>query len=95
MFSNIYTVNSFLDLIRNGKEKKIIFTSSQSGSVEFTRITGFASLLGYSVAKAAMNMTITKYGAELASEGIKTLSLMPGWVDTDACKFIIELELCR
>lgn len=84
LFSNIYTINAFLNLIRNGKEKKIIFTSSQSGSVEFTRLTGFASLLGYSVAKAAMNMTITKYAAELAPEGIKTLSLMPGWVNTDA-----------
>lgn len=31
-----------------------------------------------------MNMVITKLGIELAQEGIKTLSLSPGWVDTDA-----------
>jgi NAD(P)-dependent dehydrogenase (short-subunit alcohol dehydrogenase family) len=84
--SNVYVINAFLDLIRKGQEKKIIFISSQSGDVEFTRITGFATVLGYSAAKAGMNTVIAKYGAELAPEGIKTLSLSPGWVDTDAGK---------
>lgn len=77
-------INSFLDLIRSGKEKKIIFISSQSGSIEFTRVTGFSTVMGYSASKAAMELVIAKYGAELAHEGIKTLSLSPGWVDTDA-----------
>lgn len=36
--SNIYIINSFLDLVRNGKEKKIIFISSPSGDVEFNRV---------------------------------------------------------
>lgn len=31
-----------------------------------------------------MNIIATKFGAELAQEGIKTLSLSPGWVNTDA-----------
>ena len=43
-----------------------------------------ANLVGYSVAKAGMNMVMTKLGVELAAEGIKTLSMSPGWVDTDA-----------
>lgn len=84
LISNIYVINSFLDLIRNGTEKKIAFVSSQSGDVEFTRITGFPSVMGYSVAKAGMNIVMTKFGAELAPEGIKTISLSPGWVNTDA-----------
>jgi NAD(P)-dependent dehydrogenase (short-subunit alcohol dehydrogenase family) len=84
LLSNIYVINSFLDLIRKGEEKKIAFVSSPSGDVEFTRVTGMANLLGYSVAKAGMNIVITKFGAELAQEGIKTLSISPGWVATEA-----------
>ena len=84
MTSGIYVINAFLDLVRHGKEKKIISISSQSGDVEFTRITQLPMTMGYSAAKAAMNIVITKFGAELAPEGIKTLSLSPGWVDTDA-----------
>ena len=84
LISNIYVINSFLDLVRNGKEKKIIFISSQSGDVEFNRATGISTLLGYSVSKAGMNIVTTKFGAELAQDGIKTLSLSPGWVNTDA-----------
>jgi NAD(P)-dependent dehydrogenase (short-subunit alcohol dehydrogenase family) len=90
LISNVYVINSFLDLIRNGKEKKIIFISSPSGDVEFTRVTGIASVLGYSVSKAGMNMVATKFGAELAPEGIKTLSMSPGWVNTDAGQCILK-----
>jgi NAD(P)-dependent dehydrogenase (short-subunit alcohol dehydrogenase family) len=86
LLSNIYTMNSFLHLIRSGAEKKMIFISSQSGNLDFTRITGFSTLLGYSVSKAGMNMAVTKFATELAPEGIKTLALSPGWVNTDAGK---------
>jgi NAD(P)-dependent dehydrogenase (short-subunit alcohol dehydrogenase family) len=86
LISNIYVINSFLDLIRKGAEKKIIFISSQSGNLDFTRRTGFSTLLGYSVSKAGMNMAVTKFATQLAPEGIKTLALSPGWVNTDAGK---------
>jgi NAD(P)-dependent dehydrogenase (short-subunit alcohol dehydrogenase family) len=88
LISNIYVINTFLDLIRNGKEKKIIYISSPSGDVEFNRITGISTLLGYSASKAGMNVIITKFGVELAQDGIKTLSLSPGWVNTDAGQLI-------
>lgn len=84
LISNIYVVNSFLDLVRKGKEKKIIFISSMSGDLEFNRITGLPALLGYSIAKAGMNIIMTKFGVELAEDGINTLSMSPGWVATDA-----------
>lgn len=84
LISNIYVINSFLDLVRNGKEKKIIYISSTCGDLEVTRIMGLSALIGYSISKTGMNIIMTKFGAELAQYGIKTLSLSPGWVDTDA-----------
>ncbi|EXJ77313.1 hypothetical protein A1O3_09539 [Capronia epimyces CBS 606.96] len=88
LISNIYVINSFLDLVRNGKEKKIIFISSPSGDLEFTRVTGIANVVGYSASKAGMNVVMAKFASELAPEGIKTLSLSPGWVNTDAAKAV-------
>ncbi len=86
ILSPMYVINSFLELVRKGQEKKIIFISSPSGDLEFTRITGLPSVVGYSAGKAGMNIIMTKFGAELAPEGIKTLSMSPGWVATDAGK---------
>ncbi|KIW62328.1 hypothetical protein PV04_10509 [Phialophora macrospora] len=86
LISNIFVINAFLDLVRNGKEKKIIFISSPSGDLEFNRATGVTNVLGYSVSKAGMNIVTAKFGAELAQDGIKTLSLSPGWVETDAAR---------
>ena len=39
-----------------------------------------------------MNIVMTKYGAELAQDGIKTLSLSPGWVNTDAGQSIRKAD---
>ncbi|KAI9037696.1 uncharacterized protein KD926_000112 [Aspergillus affinis] len=82
----IYTINSFLPLIRNGQEKKIVYITSPSGDAKFTRACSVTVTLGYSISKAGMNLMIAKYAAELAGEGIKTLALSPGWVDTDGSK---------
>jgi NAD(P)-dependent dehydrogenase (short-subunit alcohol dehydrogenase family) len=43
-----------------------------------------AALVGYSIAKGGMNMVMTKFGSELAQDGIETLSISPGWVATEA-----------
>jgi NAD(P)-dependent dehydrogenase (short-subunit alcohol dehydrogenase family) len=77
-------INAFLGLVRKGSEKKIIYISSPSGDVEFNRITQIPGVVGYGAAKAGMNLVMSKYSAELAPEGIKVLSMSPGWVDTDA-----------
>jgi NAD(P)-dependent dehydrogenase (short-subunit alcohol dehydrogenase family) len=47
-------------------------------------MAGLPGQLGYSISKAGMNMVTTKFGIELAQEGIKTISVSPGWVNTDA-----------
>ena len=84
LIHQVYTVNAFLPLVRQGEVKKIIYITSGFGDVNLNRICETPSFLGYSVSKAAGNMMMAKYAAELKHEGIKTLSLSPGWVATDA-----------
>jgi NAD(P)-dependent dehydrogenase (short-subunit alcohol dehydrogenase family) len=82
----ITTVNTFLPLIRKGSAsaRKIIYITSGNGVPDVSRVAGIPNLLGYCVSKAAGNVIMAKYHAELSVEGIKTLSLSPGWVDTDS-----------
>ncbi|KAL7785942.1 hypothetical protein V8C37DRAFT_393250 [Trichoderma ceciliae] len=85
----IYTINALLPLIRQGKEKKIIYLSSISGDLEATRLTELPHAVGYSISKAGGCLVIAKYAAELKGEGIFTLSLSPGWVETEAAKDLV------
>ncbi|KAK4888087.1 hypothetical protein LTR27_012970 [Elasticomyces elasticus] len=80
----IHSVNAFLPLVRKGSAKKLIYITSGHGVVDVSRICEVPNLLGYCTSKAAGNIVMAKYHAELKSEGIKTLSLSPGWVDTDS-----------
>lgn len=65
-------------------EKKIIYISSPSGDLEFNRVSELSTAVGYSISKAAGAIVMTKYASELKSEGIRALSISPGWVETDA-----------
>ncbi|KAK3714721.1 hypothetical protein LTR37_007701 [Vermiconidia calcicola] len=80
----IHAINAFLPLVRKGSAKKIIYITSGNGDVNVSRICEIPNLLGYCTSKAAGNIVMAKYHAELKREGIKTLSLSPGWVDTDS-----------
>ncbi|EUC33578.1 hypothetical protein COCVIDRAFT_113942 [Bipolaris victoriae FI3] len=82
----INSINRFLPLVRKGELKKIIYITSPTGDAEFTRKCGVTVTIGYTVTKAAMNLVMSKYAAELKGEGIKTLALSPGWVDTDGTR---------
>lgn len=84
----IHTVNAFLPLIKLGTEKKIVYIYSPSGDLELTRVSEISNVVGYSVSKAAGAIVMTKYASELKSEGIRALSISPGWVETDAGTYI-------
>ena len=60
------------------------------GEINLNRVCELPSMLGYSVGKASGNIMMAKYAVELKAEGIKTLSLSPGWVATDAGKFSVQ-----
>ncbi|KAH9840678.1 uncharacterized protein C8Q71DRAFT_740754 [Rhodofomes roseus] len=94
----LHVVRAFLPLLRlppppssassspasdtsNRQATKIVFVSSELGSLG--RAPMMADLGGtYSVCKAGLGMLARKWGTTLKEEGICTLILHPGWVDT-------------
>ncbi|KAL7948100.1 NAD(P)-binding protein [Trichoderma barbatum] len=86
LFQAVHTINALLPLVENGQQKKIIYISSGIGDIPTTRATELPSLLGYAVSKSAGNIVMAKYAVELKAKGISTLSLSPGWVETDAAR---------
>ncbi|KAH9913015.1 uncharacterized protein B0H18DRAFT_1050980 [Fomitopsis serialis] len=80
----IRAVRTFLPLIRKSKaqDRKIVFISSGLASIENGHFwTGLSE--GYSISKAGLNMVVRKWGVALKLEGINTMALQPGYVDTD------------
>ena len=74
-------IHKFIDLLRQGSDKKIVNISSQLGSLTAQR-PGFGSS-GYNASKAVMNMITRHLSFDLAHEGIIVISMHPGWVQTD------------
>ncbi|KAH7308973.1 putative short-chain dehydrogenase [Stachybotrys elegans] len=89
VLGTMYCINHFLPLIRKGEHKKIIYITSGSGDMGFTRQVGVTATVGYGMSKAGMMLVMAKYAAELEVEGIKTLSLSPGWVATDLTRGLL------
>ncbi|KZT66192.1 hypothetical protein DAEQUDRAFT_813730 [Daedalea quercina L-15889] len=65
----LYRVNVFFPLLRNGMAKKIILIGAEGA---------------YGITKAAEHMVATKYATELESEGFTVVSVSPGWVDVSS-----------
>jgi NAD(P)-dependent dehydrogenase (short-subunit alcohol dehydrogenase family) len=78
----IYTINTFLPLIRKGETKKIFVTSTGMADPAFAEIAGVSTAVPYTSSKAAVNTVVTKYAIELNKEGIMVLALSPGLVNT-------------
>lgn len=72
---------TFVDLLRNGTEPRLINISSQLGSLERAR-PGWGTY-GYNSSKSAMNMITRHLSFDLGKEGITVITMHPGWVQTD------------
>lgn len=79
----VHTVQSFLPLIRKGSVKKVINISTGMADIDLINAVDVAVAGPYSASKAAANVVIAKYNAELKSEGILFLSISPGYVATE------------
>ncbi|KAF2730489.1 NAD(P)-binding protein [Polyplosphaeria fusca] len=80
----LYTINAFLPLVRAGNVKKVVVLGSGLGDYDSTFKWDIEFGVPYSMSKAAVNLLIAKYGAELKGEGFTFLSLSPGMVMTRA-----------
>lgn len=71
---------ALLPKLRAGKGKKILHLSSLRGSI--TENEGGSSY-GYRMSKVALNMAARSLAVDLRPEGILSLPVHPGWVQTD------------
>ena len=69
-----------LPLLKNGNNPKLINITSQIGSLERKSSGGRYS---YAASKAALNMFSRSLAFDLRSDGIITIMIHPGWVQTD------------
>lgn len=68
-----------LAAVARGGEKKIAFISSVMGSIE----EAGGGLYAYRSSKCALNNAAANLARDVASRGVMTLGLCPGWVQTD------------
>jgi NAD(P)-dependent dehydrogenase (short-subunit alcohol dehydrogenase family) len=71
---------ALLPNVRRGNAKKLAHITSGLGSIGDNRSGGF---YGYRMAKAALNMASKSLAVELRGEGIVSVVVNPGWVQTD------------
>ncbi|KAH8888147.1 putative short-chain dehydrogenase [Thozetella sp. PMI_491] len=78
--SPINLLREFLPLIRKSEAKRILVITSILGSLD--RAVYLPNLaIGYSIARAALNMVVRKWSTPLKSEGITIALVHPGWVN--------------
>lgn len=73
-------VQRYLDLLKAGKQAKIVNITSESGSLADQRGNGDYS---YCASKAALNMLTRILAFDMMKFGILTVMVHPGWVRTD------------
>jgi len=91
----LMVTQAMLPLIRKGKRKLIINTSSADGSIKTLSDMGLhdekqrredphgRSLLPYKMSKTCINMMTMTFAIDLKDEGITVICYCPGWVKTD------------
>ncbi|KAH8084270.1 hypothetical protein HD553DRAFT_350472 [Filobasidium floriforme] len=79
----IRVTTSFLPLLREGKDKKVIFISSGVASLTRTVKKSFGPMAPYAMSKTGLNMVVALYSVELSDEGFTCLAFDPGHVQTD------------
>ncbi|CAK0785546.1 hypothetical protein CVIRNUC_008756 [Coccomyxa viridis] len=91
----LMVTQAMLPMIRKGKRKLIVNTSSGDGSIKILSEMGLhdekqrkedphgRSLLPYKMSKTSLNMMTMTFAIDLKDEGITVICYCPGWVRTD------------
>lgn len=74
-------IKHFIPLIRNSQKKLIVNISSEAGSI--SNQTWRESEYGYCMSKAALNMMSKLLHNRFKKNGVKILSIHPGWFSSD------------
>jgi NAD(P)-dependent dehydrogenase (short-subunit alcohol dehydrogenase family) len=77
--SPILVAKHFVDLLRRGRDPKIINMSSWLGAISLKNNGGNYS---YASSKAALNMMTRALAFDLVKEGVLVIAVNPGWVQT-------------
>ena len=93
--SPMKVTEAFIDNIRQGQLKKIVFISSRAGSISERGILEHHVPAGsyvYRSSKAALNAMAQSLAFDLSAEGISVLVLHPGWVRTEMGGFEADID---
>lgn len=80
------TLKYFTPLVQRSTDRLVVVMSSILGSIAAVKASGFfGAIAPYRVSKSALNMLIASYSvdADVRGANIRTISLHPGWVQTD------------
>lgn len=87
VFGSMAVIQTMLPLLRKAKMGRIVNVSSGLGSLGLATTTGTKyqdkPLLGYNVAKAAVNSMTVQFANELRETAIKVNAVDPGYTNTD------------
>ena len=75
----LIVTQAFRDLLKPGENPRVVMISSGLGSLQRTSGVSYA----YRMSKAAMNMAARVLAFDSAMSGITTVTMNPGWVQTD------------
>ncbi|CCL98835.1 uncharacterized protein FIBRA_00840 [Fibroporia radiculosa] len=89
----VHSINAFLPLLRKGTVKKIMVLSSEAGNRDMTWQMRFSGMAAYGLSKAALDMVMTKYAAQLERDGFTVFALSPGPTDTGSTSNLVVNEL--
>lgn len=78
--ASLMVSKAFVRLLKPGHNPRLVQISSQLGSLERKTSGG---TYAYTTSKAAMNMVARALAGDLAQYGITTVTMHPGWVQTD------------
>ena len=78
LFGPVKMAETFLEQIKKGQDKKMIFISSVVGSIADDHQKAFA----YATSKTALNKSVALLADILKDEEIKVLAMCPGYVKT-------------
>ncbi len=75
----LIVTQAFRDLLKRGNNPRVVMISSGMGSLQRAGGSSYA----YRMSKAAMNMAARVLAFDSAMNGITTVTMNPGWVQTD------------